>query len=75
MRTSIGLEVQEEQEPKDPGLTLREWMSAVPQAPADPVGRMSGSLLSAIQSPKECLVIDDIREVFSITYIFFKNQI
>ena len=58
-----------------PRLTLREWMSAVPQALADPVGRTSGSLLSAIQITKECPVVDDIQEVFSIIYIFFKNQI
>lgn len=49
-------------------------MSAGPQAPAGPVGRMSGSLLSAIQITKECLVIDDIQEVFSVTCIFFKNS-
>ena len=59
---------------KGPGLTLREWMSAVPQALADPVGWMSGSLLSAIQITKECLVIGDIQEVFSVTCVFFKNS-
>lgn len=74
MRTSIQLEVQEEQT-KGPGLTLREWMSAEPQALADPVGWMSGSLLSAIQITKECLVTDDIQEVFLLHVYFSKIQI
>lgn len=73
MRTSIRLEVQEEQEPRAPAWP---WESGCLQchSPGWPCRVMSGRLLSAIQIAKQCLVIDDIQEVFSVTYIFFKNS-